>query len=108
MRGFWDTFLVIAQIAFRNLFASRLKTLIVGGIILFGAFLVVLGTSLLDSVDQSMKKSIVGSVAGDIQVYSTKSKEDLDVMGGFNVEGSDVEPIEHFEEMKKVLTSVPN
>ncbi len=108
MRGYWDTFLVVAQIAFRNLFASRLKTLIVGGIILFGGFLVVLGTSLLDSVDQSMKKSIVGSVAGDIQVYSTKSKEELDVMGGFNVEGSDVEPIERFEEMKKLLVSVPN
>ncbi len=108
MRGYWDTFLVIAQIAFRNLFASRLKTLIVGGIILFGGFLVVLGTSLLDSVDQSMKKSIVGSVAGDIQVYSSQSKEDLDVMGGFNIEGSDVAPIERFEEMKKLLASVPN
>jgi ABC-type lipoprotein release transport system permease subunit len=108
MRGYWDTFLVIAQIAFRNLFASRLKTLIVGGIILFGGFLVVLGTSLLDSVDQSMKKSIVGSVAGDIQVYSSASKEELDVMGGFNIEGSDVAPIERFEDVSKLLTSVPN
>ena len=38
-----DTFGVIAQIAFRNLFASRLKTFIVGGIIFFGALLVVAG-----------------------------------------------------------------
>jgi len=32
MRGYLDTLKVIVQIALRNLFASRLKTLIVGGI----------------------------------------------------------------------------
>jgi hypothetical protein len=37
MRGYFDTLKVIVQIALRNLFASRLKTLIVGGIILFGS-----------------------------------------------------------------------
>ena len=51
LRERFDTFKVIALIATRNLLASRLKTLIVGGIIFFGALLVVLGTSLLDSVD---------------------------------------------------------
>ena len=64
------TFKVIALIATRNLLASRLKTLIVGGIIFFGALLVVLGTSLLDSVDHAMSRSIIGSVAGNLQVYS--------------------------------------
>ena len=44
------TFGVITKIAFRNLFASRLKTLIVGGIILFGALLVVVGGSFVDSI----------------------------------------------------------
>ena len=37
MRAWLDTLGVVAQIAFRNLFASRLKTIIVGGIIFFGA-----------------------------------------------------------------------
>ena len=37
MRAWFATFGVVAQIAFRNLFASRLKTIIVGGIIFFGA-----------------------------------------------------------------------
>ncbi len=83
-----DTFKVIALIAFRNLFASRLKTLIVGGIIFFGALLVVLGTSLLDSVDLAMSRSIIGSVAGHIQVYSARSKDELEVMGGFNFDGA--------------------
>jgi ABC-type lipoprotein release transport system permease subunit len=69
----FDTLKVIVLIAFRNLFASRLKTLIVGGIILFGSMLVVVGTALVDSVDASMSRSIIGSVAGHIQVYNAKS-----------------------------------
>ena len=99
---------VVAQIAFRNLFASRWKTLIVGGIIGFGALLVVIGTSLLDSVDHAMSRSIIGSVAGHIQVYSSKSKDDLDVMGGFSVDASDIEPLDDFAQVQATLLAVPN
>ena len=108
MKGLFDTVLVVVQIAFRNLFANRWKTLIVGGIIGFGAFLVVLGTSLLDSVDHSMSRSIIGSVAGNIQVYSSNSKEDLDVMGGFNFDANDIEPLPDFARVRQVLMTVPN
>ncbi|HEY1536466.1 MAG TPA: hypothetical protein VGF76_20740, partial [Polyangiaceae bacterium] len=108
MKGLLDTFSVVAQIAFRNLFSNRWKTLIVGGIIGFGAFLVVLGTSLLDSVDHSMSRSIIGSVAGNIQVFSSASKEDLDVMGGFNFDANDIEPLNDFAHVRRVLMSVPN
>jgi ABC-type lipoprotein release transport system permease subunit len=108
VRAFWDTFGVVAQMALRNLFASPWKTLIVGGIIGFGAFLVVIGTSLLDSVDHSMSRSIIGSVAGDIQVYSAESKEDLDVMGGFSLDANDIEPLQDFARVKSTVASVPN
>ena len=46
------------------------QDVIVGGIIFFGALLVVVGNSLLDSVDAAMSRSIIGSVAGHIQVYT--------------------------------------
>lgn len=108
MRAYLPTLNVIAQMAIRNLFASRVKTLIVGGIIFFGAFLVVVGTGLLDSLDRAMKRSIIGSVAGDIQIYSSESKEELDVMGGFSLEGSDIAPIEQFERVAAVIERVPN
>lgn len=107
MRAYIDTFGVVAQIAFRNLFASRWKTLIVGGIIGFGAFLVVLGTCLLDSVDRSMSRSIVGSVAGNLQVYSSSSTDDLDLMGGF-ADASAIEPLPDFARVKATIESVPN
>jgi ABC-type lipoprotein release transport system permease subunit len=108
MRGYFDTLKVIVLIAFRNLFASRLKTLIVGGIILFGSVLVVVGTALVDSVSSSMSRSIIGSVAGHIQVYNSKSVDELAVMGDFRMEGADLDQIDDFKVMRAALLSVPN
>ena len=108
MRGYLDTLKVIVLIAFRNLFASWLKTLIVGGIILFGSMLVVVGTALVDSIDASMSRSIIGSVAGHIQVYNAKSVDELAVMGGFQMDRADLEQIDDFKKMRETLLSVPN
>ena len=108
MRGTFDTLKVIVLIAFRNLFASWLKTLIVGGIILFGSMLVVVGTALVDSVDASMSRSIIGSVAGHIQVYNAKSVDELAVMGSFQMEGADLAQIDDFKTMREALLTVPN
>ena len=108
MRGYFDTLKVIVQIALRNLFASRLKTLIVGGIILFGSLLVVVGTALVDSVDASMSRSVIGSVAGHIQVYSAKSKDELTVMGSMTMEAPDIAPIDDFAALRRTLLGVPN
>jgi ABC-type lipoprotein release transport system permease subunit len=99
---------VIIQIAFRNLFASRWKTMIVGGIIFFGALLVVVGTSLVDSIDRSMSRSIIGSVAGHVQVYSAKSRDELVVMGGMSMEDPDLAPIDDFDRLRATLLKVPN
>jgi ABC-type lipoprotein release transport system permease subunit len=99
---------VIIQIALRNLFASRWKTLIVGGIIAFGAILVVVGTSLLDGIDRAMRGSITGSVAGHIQVYSSKSKDTLEILGGLGGDSPDLEPLPDFEKLHEVLLKVPN
>jgi ABC-type lipoprotein release transport system permease subunit len=105
--GWLSTFALTVQIAFRNLFASKLKTLIVGGIIFFGGLLVVLLGSLVDSIDHSMRRSVVGSVAGHIQVYSATSKDEVEVMGGFSMEGADLDPLD-FSKVKEALQTVPN
>jgi ABC-type lipoprotein release transport system permease subunit len=106
--GWIDTFGVVAQIAFRNLFASRLKTIIVGGIIFFGALLVVAGNSLLDSLDASMSRSVIGSVAGHIQVYSSKSKDSLEVMGSMTMGDQDLTALDDFARVRETLLKVPN
>jgi ABC-type lipoprotein release transport system permease subunit len=108
MFGYLDTLKVVVLIALRNLFASRLKTLIVGGIILFGSVLVVVGTALVDSLDTAMSRSIIGSVAGHIQVYSANSKDELAVMGSMGMEDPDLATIEDFAALKRACLTVPN
>lgn len=108
MRGWFATLGVVAQMAFRNLFASRLKTVIVGGIIFFGGMLVVTGNSLLDSVVASMSRSVIGSVAGHIQVYNAKSKDSLEVMGRMMMGDPDISQLDDFSKVRASLLKVPN
>jgi ABC-type lipoprotein release transport system permease subunit len=103
-----DTMRVSAQIAVRNLGAHRLKTFIVGGIIFFGAFLVVLGNSLVESIDNSMSRSVIGSVAGNIQVYNATSKDQLAVMGGMTMGDPDLAQIDDFAKLRATLLKVPH
>jgi ABC-type lipoprotein release transport system permease subunit len=108
MRAWLATLGVVAQIAFRNLFASRLKTIIVGGIIFFGGLLVVAGNSLLDSVVASMSRSVIGSVAGHIQVYNAKSKDTLEVMGRMMMGDPDLSQLDDFAKVRASLLKVEN
>jgi ABC-type lipoprotein release transport system permease subunit len=108
MRAWFATLGVVAQIAFRNLFASRLKTIIVGGIIFFGGLLVVAGNSLLDSLVASMSRSVIGSVAGHIQVYNAKSKDPLEVMGRMMMGDPDISQLDDFAQIRNSLLKVPN
>ncbi|HVX96878.1 MAG TPA: FtsX-like permease family protein [Polyangia bacterium] len=103
-----DSLRLCVSMAFRNLGAHRLKTLIVGGIIFFGAFLVVLGNSLVSSIDNSMSRSVIGSVAGNIQVYNATSKDQLAVMGGMTMGDPDLAQIDDFAKLRASLLKVPH
>ncbi|WP_242393978.1 ABC transporter permease [Anaeromyxobacter oryzisoli] len=102
-----DALRVLLRIAFRNLAAARVRTAIIGAIVLGGAFLVVLGSSLMDSIDRGMRTSIQGSLGGQLQVYSAASKDPLELYGGLRGEPQ-LEPIEDFSRVKEVLSRVPN
>jgi len=101
-----DHLRILVRIALRNLFATKLN-LIIGGIILVGTLLVVVGGALLDSMDQSMSRSIIGSGAGNIQVYSAKSKDPLALYGAMGSE-PDLSAIDDFAKVKAALEIVPN
>lgn len=98
---------VLLQIAWRNLFATWLNV-IIGLVILGGTFLVVIGGSALDSLARSMRGSIIGSVSGDVQVYSAKSEEDLALFGTTMGNESDIAPITNFADVNRVLSQVDN
>ena len=101
-----STLKLLLTIAFRNLHASFVNV-IIGGIIFFGTLLVLVGGAVLNSMDAAMSKSIIGSVAGHIQVYSSRSKDDLAIYGQMGGE-ADVEAIQDFSQVKKLLEQVPN
>jgi ABC-type lipoprotein release transport system permease subunit len=99
---------VLARIAFRNLFASWMNV-IIGGVMLLGTALFVIGGSLLDTLDRSMSQSIIGSVAGHAQVYSERSKDELELFGGMGGTDSDLSPIADFGQVRRILEAdVPN
>ncbi|SEL43187.1 FtsX-like permease family protein [Stigmatella aurantiaca] len=100
------TLKLLLEVAFRNLFKSWVN-LIIGGIIFFATFLVVTGGALLDSIDSSMSRSIIGSLAGHLQVYSDKSKEELALFGGMGGE-ADVSALDSFTPIKAALEKHPN
>jgi ABC-type lipoprotein release transport system permease subunit len=102
-----DTVRVLLRIAFRNLFASRVKTLIVGGIIVLGATITVFGSALVDSLVGGMRRSIQGSLSGHIQVYSSNSRDEIALFGGMGRE-PDLDPMEDFAVVKRVVAAVPN
>src|SRR5262249_33095008 len=81
---------------------------IVGGIIFFGGLLVVAGNSLLDSLVASMSRSVIGSVAGHIQVYNAKSKDPLQVMGRMMMGDPDISQLDDFAQVRASLLKVPN
>src|SRR6202162_2167968 len=100
-----STIIVLSQIAVRNLFSNFLN-IVIGLIILIGTLLFVVGGSVLNSIDSAMSRSITGSVAGNIQVYSDKSKDELALFGNWTT--PDLTVISDFSKIKGALQSVDN
>jgi len=98
---------LIASMAARNLVANGWKTIIVGSIICFGTALVIVGASVLRSSIDAMQSTISGSITGDLQIYSSESKEDIDVLGGLNA-SFNLAPLPDYAAIRKLLEDVPN
>jgi hypothetical protein len=98
---------MLLKIAYRNLLARPLRTLAVGSIIAFGAFLAVLGGSFVDSMTGSLRRSLTRSVVGDLQVYSDTAKDEFsvfpDMFGGTQKIGS----LPDVKKVRQALLKVP-
>ncbi|MBI4822235.1 MAG: ABC transporter permease [Deltaproteobacteria bacterium] len=99
---------ILLLLAFRSLYTHKVKNFIVGSIMFFGTLLVVVGLSMLDSVETSMQKSITESVAGHVQVYDKKAKDELALFGGGFMGAEDLGRIPNFAEVKRALSADPN
>jgi ABC-type lipoprotein release transport system permease subunit len=103
-----SVFSLLVRLALQSVLAHKRKSLIVGGLMGFGAFLVVMGTALLSSVESSMRTSIVSSVTGDIQVYDKDAKDPLALFGGFGFGTEDIGEIPSFQAIAGPLLQIEN
>lgn len=101
-----DRLRILATISLRSLAAHRIKSLLVGGILFFGTFLVVTGGALLDSVEASMAKSITSSLSGHLQVYSADAEDPLALFGSFGGATEDIGEIPDYPAVERALLEV--
>ncbi len=98
-------FLLLLKISFRNIFSSFLN-LVIGLIVLVGTGVFVVGGSFVNSMDKAMSRSIIGSVAGHLQVYQASSKDSPSLFEQWQI--PDLDPIPDFSKIKGPLMSHPN
>jgi ABC-type lipoprotein release transport system permease subunit len=97
--------LLLFRISFRNIFSSFLN-IIVGVIILLATFFFVVGGSLVNSMDKTMSKSIIDSIAGNAQVYQASSKDSPSLFEQWQI--PDLDGIPDFSKIKGPLLQNPN
>jgi ABC-type lipoprotein release transport system permease subunit len=74
----------------------RFKTVVISMLLGSAAFLTVLGLSLLRDVEASMRSSIIESVSGHLQIYSSKAKDELALFGSMIMGRSEVGTLPDF------------
>ena len=99
---------LLITLALRSLASHKTKSLIVGALLFFGAFLVTFGTALLDNVERSMQRSITSSLAGHVQLYSSDARDEMALFGGAQPGAEDIGQIENYAKVKAAIEKVPN
>lgn len=99
---------LIIKVGFRNLWLYRVKTIVVSTLLGMGTFLIIMGLSLLRDIEISMQQSIVGSLAGHIQVYSENARDDLALFGGNFIGRTEIGELPDFASYVEVIKKNPN
>lgn len=99
-------FWTLVRIALRNLQAHKVKTAVVGLLLTFGTVLVLLGSSLLASLERSMADSIITSLSGHLQISQADAKDKL-VLFPSPMDGNDIGQIAEFPRVRTELEAIP-
>lgn len=101
---------LLIKLSWRSIWSHRVKSFVVGCIIFIGVFLLVLSDAMLTSINLAMEKSLTWSITGHLQVYDSKARDKLTMLGMVGSLGADpnVGRIENFGKIKKILETNPN
>ena len=81
---------LVGILAFRSVVAHRVKSQVVGALLFFGTFEVVLGNALLDSIEAGMEGLVTKSLAGHFQLKEADTRDTLSLYGGFGLGSVDM------------------
>jgi ABC-type lipoprotein release transport system permease subunit len=99
---------LLIQLAARSITSHKVKSIIVGGLLAGGTFLLVLGITFIINTQRQMEETITGGLVGHLQVYS-KDAVDQIAFFGFAASGSqDLSVIQDFGKVKRELEKIPN
>ena len=96
------------RIAIRNLLLYRVKSAVIAALLGAGAYLSIVGLGLLKDVQSAMQRSVVDSVAGHLQIYSSQAKDDLSLFGGNFMGRPDIGSLADFAPYRDIVMSHPN
>ncbi len=99
---------LLVHLGLQSLKAHKAKTVIVGGLMTFGSFLVVVSLALLGSIERSTRQSVVESVSGDLQIYDKNAKDKLALFGGMGFGTENVGEVESWEKLIAAIGPVDN
>jgi ABC-type lipoprotein release transport system permease subunit len=103
-----ESFKMLLQIAMRSLFAHKVKSLIVGVILVFGTFLLTFLLTFFGNIRESMERSITGSLIGHLQLVNDKAKDDLAFFGFGASAAQDLGIIDNYVKVRDAIEKVPN
>jgi len=98
---------LVFSIAVRSSLSHARRSAFVGSILALGTALVMVGLSLLDSIEGAMEAGITESLAGDLQVYSTEGRDRLALFGGRFMGIDDIGRVDDVGEAQRVIERVP-
>ncbi len=106
---------ILLKIVYRNLKEHRVKTLIIGIIVTFGMYILIVGNSVVDTVTAGISKNFVEYNTGHIAIFPASLESPSLTGGGPEMMNDDVVPIirdfdailEHVQNTKKVVAVSP-
>jgi len=97
---------VLVRLGLRSLASHKVKSLIVGGILAFGTFLLAVNTTFLNNIEEAMERSVTRSLIGHAQLVSADAKDDLAFFGQFG-SSQDIGLLDNFARVREVVEAVP-
>ncbi len=97
---------MLIRLALRNLMLHRVKTLIIGGMVVLGVFLSFVGTALLDRVSDNLARTFTDQFTGDLLI---RDKNQLSGVFGSSGDGGEasgipvLKPLPHLNELLNYL-----